>query len=295
MRVNPLGKYFSRTLSADEGVIAYAKYVARHNAAGAEVTAATITRQANSLLFIVNAVNEVVIGTYTGNSGGDNEIVYADAPILSPQNLVDTINGYGAGMIAAGTTFNRWKASIGDYRPGYVIGAGDVTAVAAANALLGVDHDGLEIFADQSNHAVPDTISIAVGGPTCARGTWEPLPDHFESDYTSTTAGVITQRRFSRARRLEEQHGVVQQQCFITDIYCGMTWNNNDAVITVYDQWDQVVWTYPLGAALFVPPETLNKDRPIEGPMGSPLFVEIAGTGVFADGAVTVQGRVHVA
>lgn len=295
MRTYPLGKYFSRSVQADESVIAYAKYVARNNAAGAEVTAAAIQAQANSLLFTVNGGAEVVIGTYTGNTGADNEIVYADANIANIRRLVDTINGFGAGMVAAGTTFNRWKASWGDYRPGYVIGAGDVIASGPDSALLGEDNDGLQILADISGHAVANTISVAVGGPTTARGTWQPKPDNFEADYESTTAGVVTRRRYSRDRLLEEKHGVVRMQTFITDIYCGAAWAGADAVITVYDQNDAVVWTYPLGAGTVVPAETLNKESPIEGPFGSPLFVEIAGTGGFTDGIVTIQGRVNVA
>lgn len=297
MRVQPYGKYVSVIRSADQSILCYAKYVDRNDGGGAaEVTLATIQQGANNLTFVIAPATEAVMGTYTGASGAANQIVFADANIASIQNLVDTINGYGAGMVAAGTTFNRWRASRGDYRPGYVIGAGDANVVAAQNALVGVDHVGYAVTADISGHAVANTIGLCIGGPTTQRGTWQPKPDHFESDYTSTTAGVVTRRRWSHVRRQEEQHGVVRHQVFITDIFVGPLFANNDIDIVIYDNQDNIIWTYLLGVGGNpVPAQALNKDLPIEGPVGSELYVEVAGTGAFTDGNVRVEGRVLVA
>lgn len=292
-------KQVVRVGSADEDVLCYAKYVARQNAAGVDVTAATIQVQANSLLFTVNGAAEVVIGTYTGNSGADNEIVYADANIASIQNLINTINGFGAGMVAAGTTFNRWRAGFGDFRPGFVIGAGDAIAAAAANALLGEDHIGLAVQADASNLAVANTRSVCLGVEG-ARSAWPGRhPDHFESDYTSTVAGVVTKRRHTQAARLEDQHGVVDTMAVITDINVGCTSSvTTTGTITVYDIWDQIVWQYVHDAtdAWSASQEGIvDEQNPIFGPPGSPLFVEWAPGGTYADGPLQVRGYVGVA
>lgn len=294
MITQPAGKYFSRSVGDNQSVLCFAKYVARQNAAGVDVTAATIQRQANSLLFTVNAAAEVIIGTYDLNSGADNEIVYADANIASVRNLIDTINGLGAGMVAAETTFNRWKAGLGDYRPGYVIGAGDVLAVGAANALLGEDHIGFPILSQLTLHASPDLMAIGIPLTGTARGTGVLLPDHFESDYRSTTAGVVTRNRFSQVRRQQEQP-TSETQVYIENIHMGTAWNTT-RLIEVYDIWDNLVWTYNPGVAILeIPENVLSKDNPIEGPMGSPLFVESSGTDTYTTTPLTVRGRIRVA
>jgi hypothetical protein len=295
MRVSgPYQNYFSRSLNENESVLAYAKYVDRTNAAGALVTAAQIQVQANSLLFTVNGAAETLIGTYTGNSGADNEVVYADANIASIQNMIDTINGFGAGMVAAGTTFNRWRAGWGDFRPQYVIGAGDATAAAAANALLGYNHLGLAILADNSNHPTP-TISVGIPLVGAREGAGQRHPDHFESDYTSTVAGVVTRRRFSQVRREEEQP-ISETQVVIQGIATGATFAG-DTQITVYDRLGNIVFNYLLAALVTPPANVLSADNPIIGPMGSPLWVEINGTagGAITDGTTTVWGYVGVA
>lgn len=294
-----LGRYFSRTVMEDESVLAYAKYVARNNAAGALVTAATIQVQANSLLFTVNGAAEVVIGTYTGNSGADNEIVYADANIASILRLVETINGYGAGMVAAGTTFNRWRAAYGDFRPGFAIGAGDGVAAVAANALLGDHHPGLAIYGDGSNLAVPNIYSIGIpcGEFGTEKGAWPQFPDHFESDYTSTTTGVVTKMRHSAARRREEQP-VSETGVIITSIHAGAVMTANDKRLRVYDKDNNLIWAYYLAALDQPPNQVLSEDNPIEGPPGSPLWVEldsVSNGGLTTDLPFTVSGYIRCA
>jgi hypothetical protein len=197
-------------------------------------------------------------------------------------------------MVAAGTTFNRWRAGWGDFRPGYVIGAGDATAAVAANALTGVDDIGLAILADNSNHGTP-TMSIGIPLVGARGGVDHRLPDHLESDYTSTTAGVVTRRRFTQIARQEEQP-ISEMQVIIEGISSGVVFAN-DTQITVYDRLDQVVWQYTLNALVQPPANILSPDNPIIGPMGSPLWVEIAGTGggAITDGAFTVSGYVQVA
>ncbi len=288
------GKYFSRSVGDNASVLCYAKYVARQNAAGVDVTAATIQQAANGLLFTVNAAGEVVIGTYTGSTAAANGINYVDANIASIRNLIDTINGLGAGMVAAGTEFLRWKAGLGDYRPGYVIGAGDGAIVAAANALLGEDHVGMALLTNITNHASVDLMSVGIPIIGTARGTGPLLPNHFESDYKSTTAGVVTKNRFSQRRRQEEQP-MSTTQVYIETIHMGASWATT-RLIEVYDINDNLIWTYDPGVAILeVPGDVVGRDNPIVGPMGSPLFVEQSGTGAFTVDPLTVSGRIAVA
>lgn len=285
------GRYFSRTLMYDQSVICYAKYVAKLNAAGAQVTAATIQVAANQLLFTVNAAGEVVIGTYTGASGAANAIVFADANIASILRLVETINGYGVGMVAAGTTFNRWRAAYGDFRPGFVIGA-DAVVAAAANALLGEPQAGLAVLGDSNLLVVPDGYFVGVPNVGTERGAFPVYPDHFDSDYTSTTAGVITYQRNSAARRREEQP-ISNVQTMITNIHCAAVMAANDKRIRVYDINDNLIWAYYLAALDQPPVNVLSEDQPIEGPMGSPLFVEmdsVSNGGFTTDLPMTVSG-----
>jgi hypothetical protein len=281
----------------DESVIAYMKYVARQNAAGTDVTAATIQVQANSLLFTVNAAAETVIGTYTGNSGADNEIVYADANIATVQNLLNTVNGYGAGMVAAGTTFNRWRAGLGDLRPGFVLGAGDGVAAAAANALLGENHAGLQMLLDASNAAVANIYAVGIPNVGTVRGEFPVYPDHFDSDYTSTTGGVVTRRRATQPAR-QEEHPTSEVQVLITNIHCAAVMTANDKRIRVYDINDNLIWAYYLAALNQPPTNVLSEDQPIEGPMGSPLFVEldsVSAGGLTTDLPMTVSGQILAA
>lgn len=290
------GRYFSRTVMADQSAFCHAKYVARTNAVGALVTAATIQVAANQLLFTVNGAAEVVIGTYTGATGAANAIVFADGNISTILHLIETINGYGAGMEAAGTTFNRWKAALGDFRPGYAIGA-DAIVAGAANALLGEPHAGLTVLGDQNLLANPEGYFIGAPNVGAERGAFPVYPDHFESDYTSTTLGVVQRRRSSAARRREEQP-VSDVQTLITNIHAGAIMTGNDKRIRVYDVWNNLIWSYYLAATNQPPTNVLSEDQPIEGPMGSPLFVEIdsvSAGGLGTDLPMTVSGYILTA
>lgn len=120
------------------------------------------------------------------------------------------------------------------------------------------------------------------------------MPDHYDSDYTSTTAGVVTRVRAQRRRREEQNSALLQT--LITSIHCGQTMNGADTVLNVYDINDNLIWSHVLGALTDVPANVLSEDHPIVGPMGSPLFVETAGTGgILAAGPLVVRGYRGVA
>jgi hypothetical protein len=267
------------------------KYWRGLSAAGLEVTAATLQVAANNLTWLVNALAETVIGTYTGASGTANQIVFADANIASINNLVNTINGLGTGHPTGANLYRRMRASVADFRPGFAIGAGDGLVAAATNILLGDNSDGYEVFADSSALAVANTMSIGVGVPTCRRGSGPLIFDHFESDHIVTTAGVLTEQREAAVQ--QERFDAARFEVSIDSIHCGAAFANNDLVLQVYDINDNLLWGHALGAGTDVPANVLGNEQPIVGPMGSPLFVEAAGTGAFTDGPFVVSGWVR--
>lgn len=293
MLVTPNVKRFTRAVWADEPLICRLKYWRGLSAAGAQVTAATVLSAAgNQLTFAVNALAETVIGTYTGASAGADDIVLADANIATVGNLVDTINGLGVGHPVGANLYRRMRASLADWRPGWVLGAGDTIVIGATNILLGDNSDGLGIAADTSNLATADTMSVGIGVPTCRRGSGPQIVDHFESDYVVTTAGVLTPQREQAVQ--QERFDSARFQVVIDSIHAAMVHATNDKRIRVYDINDNVVWAYQLNALDQPPLNMLNEDITIDGPMGSPLFVEVDGTGGFTDGVLQVSGYIRV-
>jgi hypothetical protein len=279
MRVTPLGKAETQIRRSDQSILCYLKCVGIQDLNGVDITASTVTPGANALTITTNAAVDTDV-----DAGG--LVTYATE--LSVQAVLDRLNGISADVVNT-----RYRAALGDYRPGYVLGAGDGLAAAAQNILLGRDSDGYAVLADISNHGVANTMSVCLGGPRAREGTEAWLPDHFESDYTSTTAGVITNVRAMRRRREEQNSPRIQT--IIESIHCGAAFAGADLTITVYDNLDNLIWQYVLGAGTDVPRNVLEAEHPIVGPMGSPLFVEAAGTGAFTDGPLAVRGRRAVA
>lgn len=281
MRVRPLGKAQTRIVRSDQSVLFYISCVGKYDLNAVVVTASTVTGGANAITITTNAA----VDTDVDAAG---LVTYGTE--LSVQGCVDRINDAGG---AADVTNVRYRASVGDYRPGYVLGAGDGLVVAATNILLGDEVDGFGVLADISNHGVVNTMGCCLGGPFGRRGQDPFLPDHFESDYSSTTAGVITNVRSQRRRREEQNSSLLQT--LITSIHLGAVYANADQVISVYDIDDNLIWQYTLLALLDIPANVLSEDHPIVGPMGSPLFVEASGTGGYTNGPLAVRGYRGVA
>ena len=279
MRVRPLGKAVSQIRREDQSILCYVKTVGKNDLAGTAITASTVTPGANAMTFTTNAAVDTDV-----DAGG--LVTYATE--LSVQAVLDRING-----ITADVVNTRYRAAIGDYRPGYVLGAGDGLAAGAQNILLGESADGYAVLADVSNHGVANTMSVCLGGPRAREGTQPVLPDHFQSDYSSNVAGVITPVRNERRRREEQNTSLLQTM--ITSIHFGGAMAGADATISVYDILDNLIWQYVLGAATDVPANVLDEDHPIVGPMGSPLFIEMGGTGALTDGPLAVRGYRGVA
>ena len=295
-QIQPLGKLITRAVSADESALCYVK-INPHppqvtTDAGAEITTATVQVTANNLTLLVNTAAETVIGTYTGNSGADNTATFGDTNCATIQELLNVLNGIAPGQTSV---VRRWRAGLGDFRPQFAIGTGDGLATAAANAMLGYDQ-GLICLADSSALASANTIAIGLGTDRAKSGRGQTIPDHFESDYTSTVAGVKTPVR-SAARRIEDQPGQANLQVVLVDLSILASFATTGAA-TVYDDAGNTLASYNLGTAAF----HLNsggrydRDNPaVVGPPGSPLFIEITGTGALTDGTCTAIGYERIA
>lgn len=294
VEVNSVGKEVSRSIpGVDSSTLLAVKWnpFFAFNAAGVEATAATIEQAATGLLFNVNAAIDVNINSYTGSSGASNEIVYADATVLSVKAVIDIINGVAAGMPLPGTAdyVLRWIAGLGDFRPGYTIGATTGVAVAAAEAMLGRSDPGMSVLADASG----DVFSLALGSGHTKEGGGQRIPDHQQSEYVTNSAGSKVPVR-SPARRHEEQPGHARYAVHLTKIVANCAYATTK-VASVYDINDNLLAQYSMAAAAGSTVAEITEDTPLVGPPGSPLFVEITGTGLLTDGSVTIAGQERIA
>jgi len=295
-RMQPINfKPITRSVLADTSALCYVKIQSMGplvtTDAGAEITTATVQVTSNDLTLLVNTAAETVIGTYTGNSGADNTATFGDTNCSTIQELLNVLNGVATGQ---SSVIRRWRAGLGDFRPQFVIGTGDGLATAAANAMLGRGSDGLICLADSSALASANTLAIGLGTDRAREGGGQNFPDHFETDYTSTTGGVKTPVR-SSARRIEDQPGQAGTQVVLTDLQVGALFATTK-IATVYDDAGNILKSWALGAATAIPGGPFTAENPaVAGPVGSPLFIEITGTGGFTDGTCTASGYTRIA
>lgn len=73
-----------------------------------------------------------------------------------------------------------------------------------------------------------------------------------------------------------------------------MSYANSDNVITVYDDQDNVVASFPVGGNTGKVSQ-VSRDNPVYLPIGSAAFVEAEGTGAITSGPLTVVGEVRIA
>jgi hypothetical protein len=310
--VNPttgaLGKRVSRSVTEDGSALLHIKWnrYALNDEAGVKATTATVEQLVTGLEFLVNTTADTGInnGTYyTGQSGADGSIVYADVNADSVQETIDIINGVGAGQpgelvgtegqgglgVQAGFS-TRWRAGVGDFRPGFVLDATTGLVVAAANAMLGGESEGLAINGDTSGL---DTITYSVGLGTgkAQSGGGQVYADHFESDYLSDTSGNRFPFRNAQRQR-ENQPGLAEFAVALTEIRADMT-PTTSRTIKVYDIDNNLLASFPL-AGTTIP--GITESTPLVGPIGSPLFVECESVGgIDVDGPLTVTGDIRIA
>lgn len=293
-QANTLGRRVSRTVASDTSVICYVKWNPERttNNAGTAVTAATIQILVDQLTFLINAAAEVGIGTYTGNSFGDNDIGFVDTNANSPLELVTAINGEAPGQPSrtGGSYVDRWRAGLGDFRPGWVLDATSGLATAAANAMLGRHVQGLSVFGDTTGLSTASTFSVGLGVDGALEGAGSQVPDGFDGEYESTTAGVLTRVRDPVLFK-EDMPGLAEFQVSITAIEVDQVFASNAKIVRIWDKDNNELGTFPIGSAVTV--AAITEATPFVGPLGSPLWVECVGTGALTDGPMTVTGFVR--
>ena len=279
-------KSASRVVTDDQSALCWVKWNPKllvGEDGSTVTTAATMQVQTSLVNFLVNGVADTTIGTYTSNSGNDDQIPFADAATV--QGLLDRINSTEVGV-------RRYIAGLGDFRPGFVIGTGDGLVAAATNIMLGHYHDGLAVFGDSSGLATANLMGAAIGTPRAREGKGQQIPDHRESGYTSTTAGVITKVREPERSR-EVYPFTTTFETRLTGIHFAAAYATNAKLVQVYDQDDTLLYQETIGSAnVLAADERYSFDNPIVAAQG-PLFVEASGTGALTDGPLTIQGFIR--
>ena len=292
-RMNPWKDASRFVGGADLSVMAYVKCIADVGlAAGSQADQATVAVVGDVVTFQIAAdagalANDTGID-YTGAAGADGTITITDGNANSVREFINIVNGVGTGQ----TAFRRWRASLGDFFPGRALTGGDFLARAATNALLGRYDAGLALFGDTSALAQAGTLAIGIGTD---RGTIEgggaSFPDYFEDiPGSSTIASVNTPLRSSATNPRKRQDAVTARRQYRVTGYAISAVITTSTEITIRDIDDNVLYRTPFasGAALaFVD----LSNHPIEGPVGSPLFVEATGTTLTTDGAFFVRAE----
>lgn len=276
-------KAVSRVVTDDQSALAFVKWnpdVLVAEDGSTTVTTAEMQVQANLVNFDINGSDETEIGTYTGNTGNDDQVVLDDAGTV--EALIELINGVELGI-------NRYIAGLGDFRPGFVISTGDGLAVASTNIMLGRNSDGLEIFADSSGLATANLLAAALGTPRARRGAGSTIPDYFDVGYTSTPAGVVTKVREAERSR-EEYPFSTTFETRLTSIHFAAAYATDAKLVQVFDMDNNLVFQETLGSGNnLANADKYNFENPIVAVRG-PVFVEASGTGALTDGPLTIQG-----
>jgi hypothetical protein len=134
-------------------------------------------------------------------------------------------------------------------------------------------------------------MSAGIGTPATIEGRGAEAWDHFETEYLSTVAGVRYPRRMADLSK--ERFGSTLMQCSITRVAAQMAFATTK-VLRIYDVWNNLLFTEGLVVTALGVSELISEENPLVGPMGSPLFVEIGGTGGYTDGNLAVTGYVRM-
>ena len=297
--VNPttgaVGKKTSRTVSADGSQLLAVKWNQKQdfNEAGEEMVTATVEQAVDGLIFQVNSADDTGISSYTGSST-TSKVTYGDTNADTIQKVLDVINGIGVGQPEPTETgyMTRYRAGLGDFRPGHIVDATTGLVVSALNIALGNDPAGFIVNGDTSGLVVADSYFVGLGTDRSKSGGGQTYADHFESDYESDTSGNRFQVRNQGLRR-EDQPGLSEFRVAITNIHAGMVYGSGGKEVTIYDIKDNVLGVFPIAANTSV--DSITEETPFVGPAGSPLFVEVTGVGALTDGPLTVTGDIRIA
>jgi hypothetical protein len=307
----PFGKKpFSRVVTGvDKSRLFYARLVGRLNAAGAEITTATMqaVTASNYIEFLLNGAGDSDINDYTGTAGAAGRITITDANADTVGDVIDIINGVGVGQdggVSAGGS-RRWRAALGDFPRAYALTSGDLLNQASAvEMMLGKRHKGASVFADSSGLASPGPNDIWVGIGTehgVLAGGGLVVPDYFEDVPGETTTSTKISspsgdRTRQKAKRNDESGIAARYSVVIHAILTGVDWDTTK-LIEVYTE-DQVPGTdtpfYSESIAATGAGSTVYNGAAggpvLVGPPGKALFVRVSGTSNLTDGNVVVTG-----
>ena len=296
--VNPttgeLGRKVSRSVLEDGSALLAVKWnrYALNDEAGVKASTATITQAADDLQFLVNAADDTGISSYDSATLA-GAVTYADTAADSIQETIDIINGVGLGQPSAGSAgySTRWRAGLGDFRPGFVLDATSGLVVAATNAMLGGESEGLVVNGATAGLPVV-AYGVGLGTGRAQSGGGQVYADHFESDYFSDTSGNRFRVRNARRQR-EAQPGLSEFRVAITEINADMV-ATTSKVVNIYDVDDNLLGVFPAiaGAGTIA---GISESAPFVGPAGSPLFVECVVDAITTDGPLTVTGEIRIA
>jgi hypothetical protein len=231
--------------------------------------------------------------TYTGAAGAAGTITITDGNANSPLEVANVVNGVGVGQ----TAIRRYRAALGDVRPGYVFLTGHILAAAAANILTGRTDNGVELFLDTSGLAAAELtdgcfLGIGTDGGVI-EGVGPRWPDYFEDiPGSSTTASVNTPVRSPSRVPRKAQDAVTRQLQYRITGFSASFLHATTMSFNVWDINDNLIYQEALTANAI----TAFQDRsrtPIVGPIGSPLFCLLGGTGGETDGFLSVQAEVR--
>jgi hypothetical protein len=278
---------------ADNSVLYYVKCIADEGlTAGNPANSATITVAGDLVTYqIAEAAGSLANDTgidYTSNSGSAGTATLADTNFNSVQDAINVSNGVGVGQ----TAFRRWKAALGDFPPAYALTSGDALARAATQCLRGRNDAGVSIFADTSALATMQ-LNVGIGTSLGATDGASPrsFPDYYEDiPGSSTTASVNTPVRSSASQPRKSQEAVTaRKQYRITGWAVGAVITTS-TLFTVRDIDNNIIWQEPFTSGAVVTFQDIS-ERPIVGPIGSPLFVSVQGTTLTTDGSFYVRAE----
>jgi hypothetical protein len=283
-------KRFYLSRGVDECVIARAKFVGSDNAAGAAITTAAIVVDAanDDIEFSINGSGEGM-NTYTGAAGAAGAIRISDANANTPQEVVNIINGIGAGMPAPGASgYNRrWRGALGDFPPGLALVSGELLNQASDSALVG-EHDatGVTVLHDTSDVAA-EYLWVGCGTEhRLLKGGDLVYPDYFEDlPGVSAITGNASNApdRTARTRKREDAGIYVPAYRVVIDmIRVTATWNTDAKTVAVFAESDTTLATPLYTEVLATEDDTELTGRQdtmkIVGPPGEALFVRVVGS-----------------
>ncbi len=302
---------FSRVVMGDDDSrLFYARTVDRVNAAGVEITSASLQAVAasNYIEFLLNGAGDADINDYTGASGAAGRIVITDGNADTVGEVIDIINGIGAGQdggFSAGGS-RRWRAALGDFPRAYALTTGDLLNQASVvSTLVGHRSPGVSVYADSSGLASANEIWVGIGTENgVLPGSGLVVPDFFEDipgeSLITGFAGNSPDRTRQKAKQNDEAVVANRLRVVISHIGFSALWDATKVIQIWREDQDPATdvpkYQESVAVAAFTSAVLTGAGGAFEfrGDPGFRYFVRITGTTNFTDGHVRVTGRYEI-